>query len=187
MDPDWDMRDDPVPVWVTIVHVFFMVWTILNAHHPQLFIPGLLFFLGFAQVTKPFQNRVDLKPALLVGIFLGGLVIHGRVQGWWIAPILGNLSKIPLMLGSTILTAFNDNAAITFLSTLVPDFIDSLKYAVVAGAVAGGGLTIIANAPNPAGVSILKKYFNNEVSPGGILAGALAPTAIVWLIFLVFR
>ena len=85
------------------------------------------------------------------------------------------------------ITAFNDNAAITFLSTLVPDFTDNLKYAVVAGAVAGGGLTIIANAPNPAGVSILKKYFNNEVSPGGILAGALVPTTIVWLIFLVFR
>ena len=186
-DPDWDQRDDPVPVWVTIVHVFFMAWTILNAHHPQLFIPGMLFFLGFSQVTKPFQNRVDLKPALLVGFFLGGLVIHGGVQGWWIAPILGNLAEIPLMLGATILTAFNDNAAITFLSTLVPDFTDSLKYAVVAGAVAGGGLTIIANAPNPAGVSILKKYFNNEVSPGGSLAGALGPTAIVWLIFLVFR
>ncbi len=187
MDPDWDKRDDPVPVWMTIVHVFFMAWTILNAHHPELFIPGMLFFLGFAQVTKPFQNRVDLKPALLVGFFLGGLVIHGGVQGWWIAPILGHLAEIPLMLGATILTAFNDNAAVTFLSTLVPDFSDSLKYAVVAGAVAGGGLTIIANAPNPAGVSILKKYFNNEVSPGGILAGAVAPTAIVWLIFLVFR
>ena len=186
-DPDWDKRDDAVPVWVTVVHVFFMAWTILNAHHPQLFIPGMLLFLGFAEVTKPFQNRVDLKPALLVGFFLGGLVVHGGVQGWWIAPILGNLSEIPLMLGATILTAFNDNAAITFLSTLVPDFTDSLKYAVVAGAVAGGGLTIIANAPNPAGVSILKKYFNNEVSPGGILAGALAPTAIVWLMFLVFR
>jgi hypothetical protein len=186
-DPDWDNRDDPVPVWITIVHVLFMAWTILNAHHPEMFIPGMLFFLGFSQVTKPFQNRVDLKPALLVGFFLGGLVIHGGVQGWWIAPILGNLSDIPLMLGATILTAFNDNAAITFLSTLVPDFTDSLKYAVVAGAVAGGGLTIIANAPNPAGVSILKKYFNDEVSPGGILAGALVPTTIVWLIFLVFR
>ena len=187
LDPDWDNRDDPVPAWVTIVHVLFMVWTILNAHHPELFIPGMLFFLGFAQVTKPFQNRVDLKPALLVGFFLGGLVIHGGVQGWWIAPILGNLAEIPLMMGATLLTAFNDNAAITFLSTLVPDFTDSLKYAVVAGAVAGGGLTIIANAPNPAGVSILKKYFNNEVSAGGILAGALVPTVIVWLIFLVFR
>jgi hypothetical protein len=186
-DPDWDQRDDPVPVWITIVHVSFMAWTILNAHHPELFIPGLLLFLGFAQVTHPFQNRVDLKPALLVGFFLGGLVIHGGLQGWWIEPILGNLTEIPLMLGATILTAFNDNAAITFLSTLVPDFTDSLKYAVVAGAVAGGGLTIIANAPNPAGVSILKKYFNNEVSPGGILAGALIPTIIVWSIFMIFR
>ncbi len=186
-DPDWDQRDDPVPIWITIVHVFFMAWTIFNAHHPELFIPGLLLFLGFAQVTQPYQNRVDLKPALLVGFFLGGLVIHGGLQGWWIAPILGNLSEIPLMLGATILTAFNDNAAITFLSTLVPNFSDSLKYAVVAGAVAGGGLTIIANAPNPAGVSILKKFFNNEVSPGGILAGALAPTVIVWFIFLIFR
>jgi len=186
-DPDWDNRDDPVPVWVTIMHVFFVAWTILNAHHPELFIPGMLFFLGFAEVTRPFQNRVNLKPALLVGFFLGGLVIHGGVQGWWIAPILGNLSEIPLMLGATILTAFNDNAAITFLSTLVPDFSESLKYAVVAGAVAGGGLTIIANAPNPAGVSILKKYFKDEVSASGILAGALMPTAVVWLIFLVFR
>ncbi len=186
-DPDWDNRDDPVPAWVTSVHVLFMAWTILNAHHPELFIPGMLFFLGFSQVTSPFQNRIDLKPALLVGFFLGGLVIHGGVQGWWIAPILGNLAEIPLMLGATILTAFNDTAAITFLSTLVPDFTDSLKYAVVAGAVAGGGLTIIANAPNPAGVSILKKYFNNEVSAGGILVGALIPTAISWLMFLVFR
>jgi hypothetical protein len=186
-DPNWDERDDPVPAWITIVHVFFMVWTILNAHHPELFIPGILFFLGFAEVTKPFQNRINLKPALLVGFFLGGLVIHGGVQGWWIAPILGNLAEIPLMLGATILTAFNDNAAITYLSTLVPNFSDSLKYAVVAGAVAGGGLTIIANAPNPAGVSILKKYFNDEVSPAGILAGALVPTFIVWIIYLVFR
>ena len=186
-DPDWDKRDDPVPVWVTIVHVFFMAWTILNAHHPQLFIPGILFFLGFAEVTKPFQNRVDLKPALLVGFFLGGLVIHGGVQGWWIEPILGNLTEIPLMLGATVLTAFNDNAAITYLSTLVPNFSDSLKYMVVAGAVAGGGLTIIANAPNPAGVSILKKYFNNEVSPAGILAGALVPTITMLFLFTVFR
>ncbi len=187
VDPDWDKRDDPVPVWVTSVHLFFMAWTIVNAHYPALFMPGMLFFLGFAQVTKPFQNRVDLKPALLVGFFLAGLVIHGGVQGWWIAPILGSLTEVPLMLGATILTAFNDNAAITFLSTLVPGFTDSLKYAVVAGAVAGGGLTIIANAPNPAGVSLLKKYFNNEVSPGGILAGALVPTVVAWLVFALFR
>ena len=101
--------------------------------------------------------------------------------------MLGNLTEIPLMLCATILTAFNDNAAITYLSTLVPGFTDSLKYAVVAGAVAGGGLTVIANAPNPAGQSILKKYFNNAVSPAGIVKAAIVPTAIVWLIFLVIQ
>jgi hypothetical protein len=186
-DPEWDNRDDPVPIWVTLVHVFFMIWTIVNAHYPELFIPGLLFFLGFSQVTAPFQNRIDLKPALLVGFFLGGLVIHGGVQGWWIAPVLGNLPEIPLMLGATLLTAFNDNAAITFLSTLVPNFTDALKYAVVAGAVAGGGLTVIANAPNPAGLSILKKYFGNEVSPAGILKFALLPTIVMLCLFVVFR
>ncbi len=184
VDPDWDKRDDDVPAWVTIVHLVFMGWTILNAHHPELFIPGILFFVGFAQVTQPFQNRLDLKAPILVGFFLGGLVIHGGVQGWWIAPILGNLAEVPLMLGAALLTAFNDNAAITFLSTLVPNLTESLKYAVVAGAVAGGGLTIIANAPNPAGVSILKSHFNDEVEPMGILLGALAPTAIMLLLFI---
>lgn len=184
IDPDWDNRDDAVPAWVTLAHVLFMVWTIINAHHPELFIPGILFFIGFAKVTQPFQNRLDLKAPILVGFFLGGLVIHGGVQGWWIAPILGNLAETPLMLGATVLTAFNDNAAITFLSTLVPGFTDPLKYAVVAGAVAGGGLTIIANAPNPAGASILKKYFNDEVSPLGILAGAVIPTIIMLLVFM---
>jgi hypothetical protein len=186
-DPDWDKRDDPVPVWITCVHLFFMAWTIVNAHYPALFIPGLLFFLGFAQVTSQFQNRIDLKPALLVGFFLGGLVIHGGVQGWWIAPVLGNLPEIPLMLGAALLTAFNDNAAITFLSTLVPNFTNTLKYAVVAGAVAGGGLTVIANAPNPAGLSILKKYFGNEVSPAGIVKFAMLPTLIMLLLFIILR
>ena len=184
-DPDWDERDDPVPTWVTIVHLCFMGWTIITAHHPPMFIAGMLFFLGFAIVTESYQNRVNLKPALLVGFFLGGLVFHGGVQAWWIAPILGNLAEIPLMLGATVLTAFNDNAAITFLATLVPDFTDSLKHAVVAGAVTGGGLTIIANAPNPAGVSILKKYFTNGVSAGGLLRASLAPTAIMFLIFMI--
>jgi hypothetical protein len=63
-----------------IVHTF-LAWTIFNTHYPGLFISGLLFFLGFAQVTAPFQNRIDLKPPLLVGFFLGGLVVHGGVQG----------------------------------------------------------------------------------------------------------
>lgn len=187
LDPEWDNRDDDVPPWVMGIHVIFMVWTIYNAHYPALFVPGMLFFLGFAQVTSPYQNRIDLKPPLLVGFFLAGLVIHGGVQGWWIAPVLGNLKEVALMFSATILTAFNDNAAITFLSTLVPGFTDNLKYAVVAGAVAGGGLTVIANAPNPAGQAILKKHFENGVSPTKLLAGAIIPTIVMIFCFLIFR
>ena len=187
MDPDWDNRDDDVPPWVTFIHILFMVWTIYNAHYPALFIPGLLFFLGFSQVTLSYQNRIDLKPPLLVGFFLGGLVIHGGLQGWWIAPVLGNLGEIPLLFSATILTAFNDNAAITFLSTLVPGFTEGLKYTVVAGAVAGGGLTVIANAPNPAGQSLLKKHFTNGISPVRLLFAALLPTAIMITVFLFLR
>ncbi len=186
-DPEWDNRDDPVPAWVIGMHIVFMGWTIVNAHDPAIFVPGVLFFLGFSQVTAPYQNRIDLKPPLLVGFFLGGLVIHGGVQGWWIAPVLGALTDIPLMLIATVLTAFNDNAAITYLSTLVPDLTAGLKYAVVAGAVAGGGLTIIANAPNPAGQSILKKYFRNGISPLFLLAAATTPTLIVLVCFIAFR
>ncbi|WP_051309029.1 putative Na+/H+ antiporter [Desulfogranum japonicum] len=184
LDPEWDNREDSVPWWVIVIHVAFMGWTIFTAHYPELFIPGMLFFLGFAQVTAPYQNRIDLKQPLLVGFFLGGLVIHGGVQGWWIEPVLGSLNEIPLMLGSTILTAFNDNAAITFLSTLVPEFTDTLKYSVVAGAVSGGGLTVIANAPNPAGQSLLKHHFKDGISPIGLLKGALLPTVIIWFTFL---
>lgn len=186
VDPEWDKREDPVPVWMMVIHALFMGWTIFNAHHPEMFILGMLFFLGFAVVTADYQNNIDLKPALLVGFFLGGLVIHGGVQGWWIEPVLGSLSELPLMAVATILTAFNDNAAITYLSTLVPGFTDSLKYAVVAGAVAGGGLTVIANAPNPAGQAILKDYFENGVSPLGLLKGALVPTLIMFVIFFIF-
>ncbi len=184
-DPDWDKREDPVPGWVILVHVVFMGWTIFNAHHPELFVPGLLFFLGFAQVTSSYQNRIDLKPPLLVGFFLGGLVVHGGLQGWWIEPVLGGLAELPLMLAATVLTAFNDNAAITFLSTLVPSFTDGMKHAVVAGAVTGGGLTVIANAPNPAGQALLKRHFANGVAPGGLLAGALVPTAVFFVLFAV--
>jgi len=166
------------------IHVVFMAWTVIHAHSPALFVAGLFFFMGFAQVTAQYQNRINIQPALLVGFFLAGLVIHGGLQGWWIAPVLGNLSERPLMVGATFLTAFNDNAAITYLSTLVPNFSEALKYAVVAGAVTGGGLTVIANAPNPAGQSLLSKYFENGVSPVGLTRWAILPTVILGLCFM---
>ncbi len=173
----------PVPAWVTAVHMIFMAWTVFNAHYPALFLGGFLFFLGFAKATAVYQSRVELRTPLLVGFFLGGLVIHGGVQGWWIAPVLSSLSETPLFLGSAVLTAFNDNALITYLSTLVPNFDDSLKIAVVEGAVTGGGLTVIANAPNPAGQALLNRFFDGGIFPFGLLAGALLPTVIAAIAF----
>ncbi len=185
-DPNWDSREDTVPVWIIIVHIFFMLWSIVNAHEPVLFMGGFLFFLGFYQVTGFYQNKIDLKPALMVAFFIAGLIIHGTLQAWWIAPILGNLPELGLNLMAIFLTSFNDNAAITYLSTLVTDFPPNLKYAVVSGAVIGGGLTVIANSPNPIGQSVLKKYFNNNISAGSLLKYALLPTAIATVIFYVF-
>ncbi len=172
---------------VTLVHLFFLLWTVLNAHAPALFIGGFLFFLAFTAATEHHQNDIQLRPALLVGFFLAGLVIHGGLQRWWIAPVLGRMGEIPLLFGATFLTAFNDNAAITYLASLAPEFTDGMKYAVVAGAVTGGGLTVIANAPNPAGQSLLAEYFPDGVSPLKLLAGAATPTAIVLLLFLVWQ
>lgn len=177
--------DEPVPAWVTAMHLVFLGFTVWMAHYPALFIGGFLFYLAFAQATAHHQSRLDLRSPLLVGFFLAGLVIHGGLQGWWIQPVLGSLGELPLFAGATILTAFNDNALITYLATLVPGFTDELKYAVVAGAVTGGGLTVIANAPNPAGQSILQRYFPDGVSPLGLFLGALAPTLIVTFAFLV--
>ena len=125
-----------------------------------------------------------MKSPILVGFFLAGLITHGGLQGWWIAPVLGSLGDVPLMLTATILTAFNDNAAITYLATLVPNLGLSSKYAVVAGAVTGGGLTVIANAPNPAGQSILGRYFEGGVYPGKLAMGALIPTIILGICFM---
>ena len=181
---DWENRENPVPVWITVVHILFMGWTVFNAHYPPLFIGGFLFFIGFAVATKKHQNYINLKPPMLVGFFLAGLVTHGGMQAWWIAPVLGSLGDLPLMLAATILTAFNDNAAITYLSTLVPDFVITAKYAVVAGAVTGGGLTVIANAPNPAGQSILSKFFPGGVNPAKLALGAIIPTIIMGLAFM---
>ncbi|MGI8437462.1 MAG: putative Na+/H+ antiporter [Chthoniobacterales bacterium] len=182
----WSDRTDSVPIGVTLLHLFFLGWTVFTAHYPALFIGGFLFFLAATAATEHHQNPINLKPALLVGFFLAGLVIHGGFQGWWIAPVLASMSEVPLMLTATTLTAFNDNAAITYLASLVPNFSDGLKYAVMAGAVAGGGLTVIANAPNPAGQSILSRYFDDGISALWLAVGALLPTAIVLFFFLFF-
>ncbi len=177
----------PLPLWVTLVHVGFLVFAVANAHYPIHLVLGLLFFLAVVEVTEDYQRDFSLRPPVLVGFFLAGLVIHGGLQQWWIAPVLGRLDEIPLMIGAAALTAFNDNAAITYLCTLVPTFTEGMKYAAVAGAVTGGGLTVIANAPNPAGQSLLRKHFEEGIGAGGLLAGAIVPTVILGLCFIFMR
>lgn len=181
---DWTQRDVPVPLFVTITHLLFMLATVVFAHYPPMFIGGFLFFLAFSKATQHHQNPIALKGPILVGFFLGGLVVHGGLQGWWLQPIISSLSEWPLFAGSTILTSFNDNAAITFLASQVDGLTPALKYAVLAGAVTGGGLTVIANAPNPAGQALLARYFGDGVSPLKLLAAALIPTIIVAMCFM---
>lgn len=196
---------EPVPVWIIFIHLGFLAWTVFTLHHPAFFVGGFLFFIAFTIATDHHQFSIQLKSPLLVGFFLAGLVTHGGLQSWWIAPVLGSLSEIPLFIGATLLTAFNDNAAITYLASLVPSFSPDqlvhgkyvakagadlmesirLEYAVVAGAVTGGGLTVIANAPNPAGQSILKGFFKDGVSPLYLLLGALIPTLVMAFCFIV--
>jgi hypothetical protein len=175
----------PIPLQITIVHLLFITWTVFTAHHAALVVLGFLFYLAFIEATDRHQEGMRLRGPMLVGFFLASLVIHGGCQKWWIAPVLSGLTEWPLLIGAIMLTAFNDNAAITYLASLVPGFPTSLKYAVVAGAVTGGGLTVIANAPNPAGQSILAPAFGkNGISPGGLFVAALIPTIIMAAAFM---
>jgi hypothetical protein len=173
------------PVWIITGHIIFMVVTILHSHHMAFFVPLFLFFVGWCTVTQEFQEELKIKESLLVAFFLGGLVTLGGLQSWWIKPLLTSMGDMPLFFGATVLTAVTDNAALTYLGTLVPDLSDGAKYALVAGAVTGGGLTVIANAPNPAGYSILSPTFGKDgISPVGLLLGALPFTIIAIIAFL---
>lgn len=187
-DGKGDLKENerPVPLFVTITHLAFMAYTVAFAHYPAFFIMGFLFFLAFSQATAHHQTAINLRGPILVGFFLAGLVIHGGLQGWWLGPIITSLSEWPLFIGATILTSFNDNAAITFLASQVEGLGPQLKYAVLAGAVTGGGLTVIANAPNPAGQALLGRFFGEGVSPAKLAAGALIPTILVAIAMMFF-
>ena len=139
----------------------------------------LLYTSGYTQAYKAHQSRLIIKEALLVGFFLAGLVVLGGMQQWWLQPIVSGLEPRVLFFGALALTAVTDNAALTYLGSLIDGISAQAQYMLVAGAVAGGGLTVIANAPNPAGVALLRGGFNNgAVSMPGLLAGALAPTVV---------
>ena len=156
------------------------------AHHPVVFLGLFLLFLGYAQAYERHQSPLILKEALRVGFFLAGLVVLGGMQKWWLQPIVSSLAPTELFFGALGLTAITDNAALTYLGSLITGISEPAKYMLVAGAVAGGGLTVIANAPNPAGVALLKQGFEDgSISAGGLLLGALLPTAVAAALFLV--
>ena len=120
----------------------------------------------------------------MVGFFLAGLIVLGGQQQWWLQELLMDMDVSSVYFGTTALTALTDNAALTYLGSLVEGLTDEFKYALVAGAVSGGGLTVIANAPNPAGFSILKGFFPEETvrAPLLLLAASL-PTVVVIVSF----
>lgn len=186
----WDAEANKglrIPAWVSLAHLAILILIVASAHYMVLFIGLFLFFLGLVTVTKEYQHYLKLREGLLVAFFLGGLVIIGGPQRWWLEPILTQLSALPLYLGSMGLTAITDNAALTYLGSQVPSLNEFSKYALVAGSVVGGGLTVIANAPNPAGYGILNFSFGEDgISPLSLFLSALPPTAVAALIFWFF-
>lgn len=180
-----DREEDRVPLPIIAVHLALLAGVVILAHHPVAFLGLFLLFLGFAQAYERHQNALIIKEALLVAFFLAGLVVLGGLQRWWLQPIVSGLEPLALYFGAMALTAVTDNAALTYLGSLITDISDEAKYALVAGAVAGGGLTVIANAPNPAGVALLKRGFADEsIGAGGLLLGAALPTCVAALAFL---
>lgn len=175
------------PYWIILVNIFFLVLCIIYHKYISFLVPLFLLYIGWYEVTKEYQEPLKIRESLLVGFFLGGLVTLGALQQWWLVPIVNMLEPVSMFIGATALTAVTDNAALTYLGTLVPNLSDAMKFSLVAGAVAGGGLTVIANAPNPIGYGILNKTLGEDgISPLKLFLGSLPYTifAILCLYFL---
>lgn len=181
-----DTKQRPDVPWVVMgIHLLFLVGIVLSAHHPVIFLGMLMMFVGYAHAYSKHQNPLLIREGLMVGFFLAGLVILGGLQKWWLQGLLGGMSPLALFVGATALTAITDNAALTYLGSLVEGTSELWRYMLVAGAVTGGGLTVIANAPNPAGFSILKGTFpDGAISPLRLLMAAAVPTLIAAGMFL---
>lgn len=169
----------PVPIIVIAIHTMFLIGVVLSAHHPIVFLGFMMLFIGYAHAYHRHQNPLLIREGLMVGFFLAGLVVLGGLQKWWLQELLAGLSPVVLYWGATVLTAVTDNAALTYLGSLVEGTSEAWRYMLVAGAVTGGGLTVIANAPNPAGFSILKGTFpDGAISPLKLLFAATLPTLV---------
>ncbi|HEX5514167.1 MAG TPA: putative Na+/H+ antiporter [Gammaproteobacteria bacterium] len=184
---DYKSVETPVPLPLILLHLLILLGIVAFVHHPAAFMGFFLLFMGIATAYPQHQQRLILREGLLVGFFLAGLVVLGGLQQWWLEPLLMQMSANSVFYGAAALTAITDNAALTYLGSLVEGLSDEFKYALVTGAVAGGGLTVIANAPNPAGISILRYSFNDEsVHPLKLLLAALPPTLVALLAYQVF-
>lgn len=169
----------PIPAPFILANVALLIGVVISNHRPDIFMGLFLLFLGLAEAYRRYHERLLLREGLLVGSFLAGLVVLGGQQAWWLQTLLARLDETTLFFGAAALTAITDNAALTYLGSLVEGLSDGLRYALVAGAVAGGGLTVIANAPNPAGFAILRGSFEDKaISPFGLIVAALPPTIV---------
>lgn len=176
-----------MPAWVVVSHLIFMALLVASSHYPQVFVGLFLIFMGLVSVTKNFQDQLKFREAFLVAFFLSGLIVFGAFQKWWLEPLVTSLDQHTLYFGAIFLTAITDNAALTYLGSQVPDLSDLAKWALVAGALVGGGLTILANAPNPAGFSILSSKFpEGSLNAFKLFRAALFPTLVALLIFFGF-
>ena len=180
-----DLQTKPaVPPAAMIISSVFLLAVVMFAHHPAIFMGLLLFFIGYSAAYPRHHDQLILREALLVAFFLAGLVVLGGQQQWWLQPLLTSMSPDAVYYGATALTAVTDNAALTYLGSLVEGLSDEFKYALVAGAVTGGGLTVIANAPNPAGYSILKdKFKDGAISAPWLFVAAVGPTLVAIIAF----
>jgi hypothetical protein len=172
------------PAAFVLVNLAILAGVVATNHHPEMFVGLFLLFLGLAEAYKRHHDGLMLREGLMVAFFLAGLVVLGGQQQWWLQAVLSSLNETTLYYGATALTAITDNAALTYLGSLVSGVSDEFKYALVAGAVTGGGLTVIANAPNPAGFAILKNSFDEQsINPLGLFLAALPPTMVAVLCF----
>lgn len=179
-------RTSLMPSWLIALHLVFLALVVLAAHYQNVFMGIFLFFLGITVATKKHQEPLRIHQSLLVSFFLGGIIFFGAFQKWWLQPLLETLGETSLFFGSVALTAVTDNAALTYLGSQVQNISEVSKVALVAGAISGGGLTVIANAPNAAGYSILADLFPEKiVSPMGLLLAAIVPTAVAIVCFVI--
>ncbi|MCB1181652.1 MAG: hypothetical protein KDK55_06510 [Chlamydiia bacterium] len=174
------------PPWLILVHLLFLAIIALTGEYAPIFIGIFILFLGLCKATSFYQTNLHLKSSLLVGFFFASLLIFGDLQSWWVKYLLDIQGLINLMGRSALLSAFVDNATVIYISTRISLNGQAIHYAIVAGAMAAGGLTIVANAPNLIGYTILRSSFYGKISFLRLFLGALIPTTIMLFTFWLF-